>query len=429
VPLFLASKVYISIVAILRTHKDMIISQSGKQLCVSVGNIMKKDWDVIIIGAGAAGLFCAIETGKRGRSTLVLERAASGGKKIAISGGGRCNFSNLYATPEHFICRNSHFVKAALARFTPLDFVALVEKHGIPYHEKAAGQLFCSRSAQEILRLLHEECANARVEIVGDCRVDSVRKNSRFFVETNSGQFESRSLVIATGGLSYPQAGATDFGYRIAQQFNICIEPTRPALVPFVLSEKDLLRLRHLSGVSIEAAVRLHKQEFRDKLLFTHRGLSGPAILQISSYWNAGETIVVDCMPGCAKGTLFTSERKSPRELKTLLRRYWPGRFAEFWVEHHAISKPLPQYSKREQQTIENQIHSWEITPAGTEDYSRAEVTGGGVDTNELSSQTMEARRVRGLYFIGEVVDVTGQLGGFNLHWAWASAFAAGQAA
>jgi predicted Rossmann fold flavoprotein len=389
---------------------------------------MKKQWDVIIIGAGAAGLFCAIQAGKRGRSTLVLERNVAGGNKIAISGGGHCNFTNLHAGPDNFICRNPHFVKAALARFTPRDFIALVDKHGIAYREIKSGRLFCSHSAQDIIRLLHKECGDARVEILCSCAVGAVRKNGRFLVETNSGRFESDSLVVATGGLSFPKAGATDLGYRIARQFDLDIVPTKPALVPFILSKEDLLPLRHLSGVSIEAAVRLHRQEFRDQVLFTHRGLSGPAILQISSYWNPGETIGIDLMPDHAMTELFSEDRNSGRMLKTVLSRYWPGRFARFWTDRNAVSKPLHQYSDRELRALEKSLHSWQITPAGTEGYRKAEVTAGGVDTNELSSQTMEARRVPGLYFIGEVVDVTGQLGGFNFQWAWASAFSAGQA-
>ncbi len=389
---------------------------------------MKKSWDVIIIGAGAAGMFCAIQAGKRGRSTLVLECAAAGGKKIAISGGGRCNFTNLHAGPGHYLCGNPHFVKAALARFKPQDFISLVDMHGIAYQETKSGQLFCRGSATEILRLLNKECAGVGAQILCNCTVDTIGKNDRFQVDTNRGQFECDSLVVATGGLAYPQAGGTDFGYRIALQFGLRVEPARPALVPFTLPEADLSCFRHLSGVSVEAAVRLRRQEFKDSLLFTHRGLSGPAILQISSYWNPGEPIEIDWMPDRTMEDLFAEDRRSPRQLKTLLGRYWPERFAKFWTEQYTVSKPMCQYSSRELRAIEAQIHSWRIIPAGTEGFRKAEVTAGGVDTNELSSQTMEARRVRGLFFIGEVVDVTGHLGGFNFHWAWASAFAAGQA-
>jgi predicted Rossmann fold flavoprotein len=389
-------------------------------------NGMKRD--VIIIGGGAAGLFCAIQAGNRRRSTLVLERASAIGHKIAISGGGRCNFTNLHAGPNHFICRNPHFVKAALARFSPQDFVARVEKHGIAYCEKKAGQLFGADGAHEIVRMLQKECADARVEILCNCSVSAVRKENSFLVETNLGRFECRSLVIATGGLSFPAAGATDFGYRIARQFGLCIEATKPALVPFILPKEDQTDCRHLSGASLEAAVRLGGEEFRDNLLFTHRGLSGPAILQISSYWNPGESIEVDLLPGFNIGELFSEYRNSGKELKTLLSRYWPERFTKFWTERYAASKALRHYSNRELDAIEKRIHCWQIKPAGTEGYRKAEVTAGGVDAGELSSQTMESRRVRGLYFVGEVVDVTGQLGGFNLQWAWSSGFAAGQA-
>jgi predicted Rossmann fold flavoprotein len=407
--------------------KDMLISSSGKHLQCTWGETgMQRD--VIIIGAGAAGLFCAIQAGKRGRSTLVLERAAAPGKKISISGGGRCNFTNLHTRPDHFICGNPHFLKAALARFPPQDFVTLVEKHGIAYQEKKAGQLFCRDSSREIARLLDEECAEAQVETIVNCAVRAVTKEGRFLVETNLGRFEGNSLVIATGGLSFPQAGATDFGYCIARQFGLRIEPARPALVPFTLSKEDVPLFRHLSGVSLDAAVKLRGQKFRDDLLFTHRGLSGPAMLQISSYWNPGETIEIDLLPDIRMSDLFSEDRNSARELKTVLRRYWPERFAKFWTDQYAVSKPLCRYSNRELRAIEERLHAWRITPAGTEGYRKAEVTAGGVDTDELSSQTMEARRERGLYFIGEVVDVTGQLGGFNFQWAWASAFAAGQA-
>jgi len=349
------------------------------------------------------------------------------GRKIAISGGGRCNFTNVHTGPDHFLSGNPHFVKAALARFTPQDFIALVENHGIAYHEKKAGQLFCSSSSQEILRLLRKECSDAQVQVLTHCDIGSIRKNGRFLVETNRGRFACRSLVIATGGLSYPQTGATDFGYRIARQFGLRIEPTRPALVPFVFADEDQPHFRHLSGVSVEAAVRFHGQEFRESILFTHRGLSGPAILQISSYWKLGEMIEIDLMPGRIMEELISEDRNSSKELKSLFSRLWPERFARFWTDRHALSKPLHRYSNRELRAIEERLHAWQITPAGTEGYRKAEVTAGGVDTNDLSSQTMEARNVRGLYFIGEVVDVTGQLGGFNFQWAWASAFSAGQ--
>ena len=384
--------------------------------------------DVIIIGAGAAGLFCAIQAGKRGRSTLILERTATAAKKVALSGGGRCNFTNLHAGPDHFICRNPHFVKAALARFTPRDFADLLTEHGIGYHEKTAGQLFCDDSAHAITQMLRKECAAAKVNILFGCDIGAIRKEERFLINTNRGSFESHSLVIATGGLSYPQIGATDFGYRIAEQFGLRIEPTRPALVPLVLSKEEQAFFDQLSGIAVEAAVQLDKWKFRDSLLFTHRGLSGPAILQISSYWNPGETIAIDLAPGQDVSGFFSRPRNSNRELKTLLSRYWPERFAKLWTDRYAASKPIRQYSNKELRAIEERIHAWKITPVGTEGFRKAEVTAGGVATDELSSKTMQARNTPGLFFIGEVMDVTGQLGGFNFQWAWASAFAAGQA-
>ena len=383
-------------------------------------------WDVIIIGAGAAGLFCAIQAGKRGRRVLVLERAAVPATKISISGGGRCNFTNLHAGPEHFICRNPHFAKAALARFTPGDFVALVEKHGIAYYEKKGGQLFCRDGSGEIVRMLEEECATAGVEIRVHCSVKAVKNESRFLVETNLGAFHSDSLVVATGGLAFPQIGATDFGYCLARQFGLRTEPVRPALVPLTLSGEDLPNFRRLSGVSLDVTVRNNAREFRDSLLFTHRGLSGPAILQISSYWNPGETLEIDLLPGIRMPDLLSEDRSGARELKTVLSRYWPERFARFWTGQYGVPGPLSRLSNRELRAVDDRLHAWKITPAGTEGYRKAEVTGGGVDTDELSSRTMEALRVPGLYCVGEVVDVTGQLGGFNFQWAWASAFAAG---
>jgi predicted Rossmann fold flavoprotein len=384
--------------------------------------------DVIVIGGGAAGLFCAIQAGKRGRSTLVLERARTAGKKIAISGGGRCNFTNLHTGPANFICGNPHFHKSALARFTPHDFLSLIEKHGIAYHEKKAGQLFCDGSSQEVIRMLHEECAGAGAEILLNCDVCEVERESRFIIKTNLGRFECEALVIATGGLSLPQVGATDFGYRLARQFGLRVAPVKPALVPFTLAGEERELLLPLSGISMEALVRLRDESFREKILFTHRGLSGPAVLQISSYWNEGDTIEIDLLPDGSADELLAKDRDSSKELKTLLSRHWPQRFAKAWAEIHAESRPLRQYSNRELCAISGKVHHWRITPAGTEGYGKAEVTAGGVETDELSSQTMEARRAPGLFFIGEVVDVTGHLGGFNFQWAWASGFAAGQA-
>jgi len=384
--------------------------------------------DVIVIGGGAAGVMCAIHAGKRGRSALVLESAAEIGKKILISGGGRCNFTNLHAIASSFTGANPHFHKSALARFTPQDFLLLVEKHGIPYHEKKLGQMFCDGSARDIVRMLRRECADARVEIRVNCDVRAVEKNTAFRIETSQGSFECKSLVIATGGLSIPKIGATDFGYRLARQFGLRIAPTKPALVPLILSEQERAVFSPLTGISIDAVVSLRDQQFHESILVTHQGLSGPAILQISSYWDPPETIEIDLFPEGNAGELLAHERTSVKELKTVLSRHLPQRFAHAWTEVNGGSKPLRQYSVKELRAIAEGLHRWRVTPAGTEGYGKAEVTAGGIDTGELSSQTMEARRVPGLYFIGEVVDVTGRLGGFNFQWAWASGFAAGQA-
>jgi predicted Rossmann fold flavoprotein len=384
-------------------------------------------WDVIVIGAGAAGLFCAIEAGKRGRRVLVLEHSDRVGKKIAISGGGRCNFTNVQTNSDNFLSANPHFCKSALARYTPADFISLVEKHGIAYHEKKLGQLFCDGSSQQITNLLLRECQTAGVEIRCGCQVLKVLKADSFSVSTNQGTFDSSSLVIATGGLSIAPLGATDFGYRIARQFELRIEETRPGLVPFTLTSQMLKELTKLSGVSLAALVRCGNKDFRENILFTHRGLSGPAILQISSYWKPGTPISIDLLPDEHALEMLTADQSSDIELATLLSRYLPKRFAQAWCELYAASRPLKQYNKSELEDIAQRLHNMQITPSGTEGFKKAEVTAGGVSTTELSSQTMEAKRVPGLYFIGEVVDVTGQLGGYNFQWAWASAFAAGQ--
>ena len=384
--------------------------------------------DVIIIGGGAAGLFCALTAGQRGRSVLVIEHAEEVGKKILISGGGRCNFTNLHARPENYISRNPNFHKSALARFTPHDFIDLVKRHRIEFYEKKLGQLFCRGSAKEIVRMLLDECRRGGVEIRTGCRVIEVDRSDHYIVETSQGRFESEALVVATGGLSIPKMGATDFGYRLARQFGLRIAPTRPALVPLTLSDEDRRVLTPLSGISIDSLVSLRKQHFRENILVTHQGLSGPAILQISSYWEPGETIEVDLLPEVRAKEALNQERAGAKELKTVLSQYWPSRFAQAWTDLNAPSKPLRQYSARQLQEIAEKIHGWRLKPNGTEGYRKAEVTAGGVDTDDLSSKTMEARRVPGLFMIGEVVDVTGQLGGYNFQWAWASGFAAGQA-
>jgi hypothetical protein len=394
-------------------------------------------YDVIILGAGAAGLMCAIEAGKRGRRVLVLERADQIGKKILISGGGRCNFTNLHAGPENFFSANPHFAKSALARYTPADFVRLVEKHRIPYHEKKLGQLFCDRAASDITAMLERECRDAGIEIRCNMKVTAVcnsevRKNEglsndQFTVQAEDASFSAPRLVVATGGLSIPKIGATSFGYDLARQFGLKIEPPRATLVPLVFSERDRKRWCDLAGVSTEviASTRSTKQTFRENMLFTHRGLSGPAILQISSYWDGKQPIHLDLAPDRDLTVDFRSRgHRDESSWKSLLREVLPRRFADRWLETY----PPAGNSDRVFVDAERQLHSWEVKPGGSEGYGKAEVTAGGVDTDELSAKTMECRKVPGLFFIGEVVDVTGQLGGFNFQWAWASGFCAGQA-
>ena len=383
--------------------------------------------NVIILGAGAAGLMCAIEAGKRDRTVLVLERNQVIGEKIRISGGGRCNFTNVITQHEHYLSENPHFCKSALARFTPEDFVALVEKHGIRYHEKVLGQLFCDGSSREIIAMLDKECDDAGVEIGVGCQMSDVRKDERFLVTTNKGVFESDSLVIATGGLSIPKLGATDFGYRLARRFGLNVTDTRPGLVPLTFNKDDRSFFSKLSGVSLDAIVSCDGKAFRENILFTHRGLSGPAILQISSYWNRGDTIAINLSPEVDLHEHFKQVHGSHIELTTALSEFLPKRFAKLWCERHASSMPLHRYSIKELSSIAAQLHGWMLVPEGTEGYSKAEVTCGGVDTNELSSKTMGAKNVPGLFVIGEVVDVTGHLGGYNFQWAWSSGFVAGQ--
>ena len=384
--------------------------------------------DVVVIGGGAAGLFCAIEAGKRGRRVLVLEHSDRVGKKIAISGGGRCNFTNVYTRPDNFVSANPHFCKSALARYTPADFVALVDKHGIAWHEKKLGQLFCDEGSQQIIDMLLRECAAAGVEILCGCQVRSVSRKDGFTIETNQGRFGTSSLVIATGGLSIAPLGATDFGYSIARQFGLEIEPPRPALVPFTLSATVQRQLSSLSGISLPALVNCGDVEFRENILITHRGLSGPAILQVSLYWDTGAPISINLLPDEDILELLKARQGSDIELANLLAQHLPRRFAQAWCNLYVPSRPLKQYSDRQLSDIARNIQRFQITPAGTEGFKKAEVTAGGVATSELSSLTMEAKRVPGLYFIGEVVDVTGQLGGYNFQWAWASGYAAGQA-
>jgi predicted Rossmann fold flavoprotein len=358
----------------------------------------------------------------------VLEHNERLGKKIRISGGGRCNFTNYNATPDNYLSANPHFCKSALARYKPADFIALVEKHGIAYHEKKLGQLFCDFSSREIVELWEKECAAARVDIRLNTRVLSVAKPDDFVVQTSAGEFRCQSLVIATGGLSFPKIGATDFGYRVAKQFGLSLVETRPGLVPLTFSPQEQARFGALSGISLDTEVTANGRTFRENILFTHRGVSGPAILQISSYSKPGETIAVNLLPEQSALEFFESQRGSNKELKTALSQFFPQRFAQEWCEKEAPSKPLNRYRPNELAAIAQKLHRWELRPNATEGYAKAEVTLGGVDTNELSSKTMESRQVPGLFFIGEVVDVTGWLGGYNFQWAWASGNAAGQA-
>jgi len=386
--------------------------------------------DVVILGAGAAGMMCAIEAGRRGRRVVLLDHAERVGKKILISGGGRCNFTNIHCRAENFLSENPHFAKSALARFTPTDIITMVEKHGIRYHEKTLGQLFCDHSSRDVITMLERECAEVGVRIITGARVTSVVRNERFRVETTETVFESEVVVVATGGLSIPKMGATDFGYRLANQFGLRIIECRPGLVPLIFSEEDREQWCDLAGVSAEvianAGTQKRRGSFMEKMLVTHRGLSGPAILQASSYWQSGESIAVDLAPGVqALAPLFA--RNARRDVTTAalaLRTVLPARMAERWV---ALHHP-PDWTNSSLTAMEQKLHAWHLTPAGTEGYAKAEVTAGGVDTAELDARTMQSRKVPGLYFIGEVVDVTGWLGGYNFQWAWASGFSAGQA-
>ncbi len=389
-------------------------------------NGAERRFDAIVIGGGAASLMCALEAGKRGRRIAVIEHQSNLGKKILISGGGRCNFTNMHTRPENFISTNPHFAKSALARYTPADFIALVEKHRISYHEKTLGQLFCDTSARDIVQLLEEECRRAHVTIFLNTRVQSVSRADEFVLQTSEGEFRSRALVIATGGLSIAKMGATSFGYDIARQFGLKIVPTRPALVPLTFNERDRKRYCDLTGVATEVIASIGAARFRERMLITHRGVSGPAILQISSYWQAPESITIDIAPD-TELTAPISASNTHRDLnaaRSSFRANLPVRFADRWLEHNAPSN----WTNHSLAELERRAHHWQITPNGTEGYEKAEVTAGGVDTDELSAKTMESRRVPGLYFIGEVVDVTGHLGGFNFQWAWASGYVAGQA-
>jgi len=380
----------------------------------------------MVLGAGAAGLMAAITAGQRGRRVLVLDHADRIGKKILISGGGRCNFTNLHCSADRFLSANPHFARSALARYTPRDFIALVEQHRIPFHEKTLGQLFCDRSARDIVSMLEAECRAAGVRIVLKQSITEIRQSDGFLVHTSTANYRARALIVATGGLSIPKMGATDLAYRIAAQFGLAIEPCRPALVPLTWQPEDSARYADLTGLSTEVIASQGKTRFREKLLFTHRGLSGPAILQISSYWKPGASIAIDLAPeqDCTVPLRAQPSGRDDAALRAALRSVFPQRLADRW----AALYPPSGWSNSALLEAEEQLHRWQVTPAGTEGYAKAEVTAGGVSTNELSAQTIESRRVPGLYFIGEAVDVTGHLGGYNFQWAWASGAAAGRA-
>ena len=399
--------------------------------------------DVIIVGAGAAGMMCAIVAARRGRAVLLLDHSKKLAEKIRISGGGNCNFTNLHAKPENYLSGNPHFCRSALARYTPQHFIALLDKHGIGYHEKISGQLFCDDGSEAIIAMLKDECDAAGVRWCAPCEVlgiaffpsasgkeEQAERSgaNRYALTTSRGAFRAQSLVIATGGLSIPKIGATPFGYKVAQQFGIPVTKLKPGLVPLSFHPDEWKCYAELAGVSVKTAVSCGKPSFRDDLLFTHRGLSGPAILQISSYWERGQPLHINLLPDCDLREVFAQQHGSRMLLDNFLAQYLPKRFAEIWCAQTIENRPLNQYADKELAALAAKLHDWQITPTGTLGYTKAEVTCGGVDTRALSSKTMECNDVPGLYFIGEVADVTGQLGGFNFQWAWASGHAAGEA-
>jgi predicted Rossmann fold flavoprotein len=384
--------------------------------------------DVLIIGAGAAGMMCALIAAQRGRSVWLLDHASKLAEKIRISGGGRCNFTNLNAKPENFLSQNPHFCRSALARFTPQHFIAMLNRHGIGYHEKTLGQLFCDDESEAVIAMLKGECDAAGVHWCMPCSVEKIERSDTFRVSTSRGEFRAGSLVIATGGLSIPKIGATPFGYKVAEQFGVPVTKLKPGLVPLSFHPEEWAVFSELAGVSMDAVVSFGKQSFRENLLFTHRGLSGPAILQISSYWEHGKPLSIDLVPDHDLREIFTQHRSSKMLLGNFLTLYLPKRFAEIVANQWMENKPLNQYAEKELRALAEKLKNWQVTPTGTSGYGKAEVTCGGVDTHAQSSKTMECNDVPGLYFIGEVQDVTGQLGGYNFQWAWASGYAAGQA-
>jgi hypothetical protein len=390
----------------------------------------KEEFDVVVIGAGAAGLMCAISAGKRGRRVLLLDHADEPGKKILVSGGGRCNFTNLLTAPDRFLSDNPHFCKSALARYTQHDFVSLVDKHRIAYHEKTLGQLFCDGSARAIVAMLLAECAAAGVVLRLGQRITDISRAEKFYLRANGEDLVARAVVLATGGLSIPKMGATGFAHDVARHFGLPVTATRPALVPLTFSGDELALMRDLSGVSLDVSARCGRRAFREAMLFTHRGLSGPAILQISSYWREGQKITLDLLPG-TDAVSFLRERKRTRpkaEARTVLGEMLPQRLAQKLAETLPRARPMADQPEKDLAQLGAMLNAWRLTPSGSEGYAKAEVTLGGVDTRALSSKTMQAHDVPGLFFIGEGVDVTGWLGGYNFQWAWSSGWVAGEA-
>ncbi|MFM2408518.1 MAG: hypothetical protein RL358_1260 [Pseudomonadota bacterium] len=400
--------------------------------------------DVIIIGSGAAGLMCALQAGQRGRSVVLIDHAKKLAEKIRISGGGRCNFTNLNTKPENFISDNPNFCRSALSRYTPQDFIALLQKHSITFHEKTLGQLFCDEESEAIIGMLRKECDEAGVKRFMSCDIEAIKhtpyvgeaglgKKAKFYVTTSRGEFEAVSLVIATGGLSIPKTGATPYGYHVAEQFNVPITKLRAGLVPLTFAPEDWKPYSELTGVSFDAVVTAGKHSFRENVLVTHRGLSGPAILQASSYWQHGTPLSINMLPDAEMEAVLTEQKTSKKQLANFLTQWFAKSFADVWcaqlTERTKVANlPLNQYNDKQRKVIAAELHNWQVMPSGTMGYAKAEVTCGGIDTRALSSKTMECNDVPGLYFIGEVVDVTGWLGGYNFQWAWASGYAAGQA-
>ncbi|MBO6949315.1 MAG: NAD(P)/FAD-dependent oxidoreductase [Rhodospirillales bacterium] len=391
---------------------------------------MSKAFDVIVIGAGAAGMMCAMTAGARGRRVLLLDHANEVGKKILISGGGRCNFTNIHCRAENFISKNKHFCKSALARYTPDDFIALLAKHRIAWHEKTLGQLFCDNSAKDVVRMLLTECDTAHVDTRLAHNVTDISRTDTYRVTTDKGDFIAPALVLATGGLSIPKMGATDFSHRIARRFGLALSEIRPGLVPLKVGEEDLRLMQPLSGVATECIARHGKTSFREAMLLTHRGLSGPAILQISSYWREGDAISLDLLPDTNASSFMIDAKKEGQKNKpgNILGRVLPARLATALAERELPDRSIADIADRDLVRLGDKLNGWQVKPSGSEGYAKAEVTLGGVDTSRLSSQTMEAKDVPGLFVIGEAVDVTGWLGGYNFQWAWASGHAAGLA-